>query len=323
MKSAERRASERKLSMGRDPMSFQPPITTGPLDDPGALRNGSSGHEASITDACVVATMRDVACAAWTTARSVVLTGSMSRGEASWGEENNRLRLLGDAEFLVVFNDGVKLPDANQVSRVTSQVEARLCDRGIDAHVGLSPVAEKYLRALRPHIFAYELIAHGKVIAGDPDILQLTPEFSPVDIPLEDGFRLLMNRVIELLEALCDDDPGQSHRVPYRTLKLWLDMATSFLLFKGAYEPTYRARAIRLREMASSGSDFPIPADYFTDRVAQATSVKLGGRAEVAGRGEFPLFVNAVRELWRWQLQRLTGMSACASDAALRRKWSR
>jgi hypothetical protein len=279
-------------------------------------------HESVAPEACLIANVVEVTAAACTAVRAVVLTGSMARGEASWIEQNNRLRLRGDAEFLLIFRNRAKLPRAEQISQLSADVESLLSDAGIDAHIGLSPVEESYLYTFRPHIFAYELIVHGKVVAGDSDILRLARRFDLADIPFEDGFSLLMNRIIELIEALCGGSAGQSDRARYCILKLWLDMATSYLLFKGGYEPSYRARAARLREMAESRADAPIPIAYFADSVESATSIKLGIQAETIEDASLASLVSAVRALWRWQLQHLTGMSLDATDAALRRRWS-
>ena len=42
--------------------------------------------------------------------RAVVLTGSLARDEATWVRDGAGRRLLGDAEFLLVFEQRVALP---------------------------------------------------------------------------------------------------------------------------------------------------------------------------------------------------------------------
>lgn len=149
--------------------------------------------------------------------RSLVLTGSLARDEGTWLHEKDRMRLAGDAEFLAVFAEHARLPSADVVAAVERAVEKRLHESGLEVHIGLSPVGPRYLRSLRPHIFAYELLEHGRVTWGDENILSLAPRFSRADIPLEDGFRLLLNRIIELLEAMCS---GQGELL---TIGQWLD----------------------------------------------------------------------------------------------------
>lgn len=292
--------------------------------------------------------VREIACTSFRPGlRSLVLTGSLARDEGTWVHENGRELLAGDAEFLAVFGDHTQLPSADAVAAAARAVEKRLHESGVEVHIGLSPVGPRYLRRLQPHIFAYELLKHGRVIWGDENILSLAPRFSRADIPLEDGFRLLVNRIIELLEAICTSQPGMSASstfsgaVHYRAMKLWLDMATSFLLFQGQYQSTYRQRASALTEMAlhseadSNGSaDTPIPFDRFAQRVSSATDYKLGiteGGAIIAegaplscaswGSLHLRSLVEDAHSLWRWELRRLTGLNGSASDNELIKLW--
>ena len=202
--------------------------------------------------------------------------------------------------------------------------EERIASAGIEAHVGLSPVPAGYLRRLQPNIFSYELITHGKVVWGDPHILNLAPAFEIAEIPLDDGFRLLMNRMIELLEIVCELDAlaASASTVRYRAMKLWLDMATSYLLFERQYVPTYRGRAARLRELgAESSTAAPIRLRRFSRMVALATRCKLGEfeDTEMQEFADLATLIDAARSLWRWELERLT--APCASDIDLRRRW--
>lgn len=256
---------------------------------------------------------------------SVVLTGSLARDEGTWLHQGARTRLAGDAEFLLVFEERKPLPSPILTKRLCAAVEARLAEHGIDAHIDLSPVGPAYLRRQQPHIFAYELITHGKVLWGDTQILDLVPRFTPADIPLEDGYRTLLNRMTELLEALCEMEDGEpiTDAVGYRAMKLSLDMATSFLLFNRLYEPSYRARAHRLREFQALSAPSPLPLSRFTDCVQVATQRKLGevdGPA-VPNRAGLWRLIQDCRMLWRWELQNLTGSNPGTPDSELMRQW--
>jgi len=270
--------------------------------------------------------------------RAIVLTGSLARGEGTWVHDNRGCSLAGDAEFLVLFSDGVRLPSAQLIEGLRRSIELRLHAESVDAHIGLSPVYPTYLRRLRPHIFAYELVQHGKVVWGERHILDLAPRFSPAEIPVEDGFRLLMNRIIELIDVLCTGPhstaPQDSYcgAVHYRVMKLWLDMATSFLLFQGRYESTYRSRAESFAQMASrSGSNgdglvvAPIPLERFAERVSFATNYKLGTGRAAASISERDLcdLIDDVHALWRWELERLVAQSVRLDDARLLSRWLR
>ena len=183
----------------------------------------------------------------------------------------------------------------------------------------MSPVSAGYLRRLRPGDLSFELISHGKVVWGDRHILKLAPQFEASEIPLEDGYRLLMNRMIELLEIVCEHDRpvAGALAVRYRAMKLWLDMATSNLVFQREYVPTYRGRAARLRELAAESSTVaPIPMHRFARMVKLATCCKLGeiGDTEMGEFGDLVTLTDAAHGLWRWQFERLAAPSASDCD---------
>ena len=256
--------------------------------------------------------------------RAVVLTGSLARGEGTWLREDARVRLAGDADVFAIFGDCAPLPASERVVQLQRAIEDRLAANGIEAHIGLSPVRSDYLRRLQPNIFSYELTTHGKVVWGDTHILKLVPAFTVADIPLDDGFRLLMNRMIELLEAVCEVESPISNApaVRYRAMKLWLDMATSYLLFQRRYVPTYRGRAAGLKDLAAEPSAIaPIPLPRFAKSVALATRCKLGESAnqEMRKFSDLDTLIDDAHSIWRWELERLTGSNA--SDNDLLRRW--
>ncbi len=270
--------------------------------------------------------------------RAVVLTGSLARNEATFGTEEGHASLLGDAEFLLLFRKGASLPAAPATDALRRAIEGALLDRGLRCVVELSPLRPDFLRRLQPHIFAYELRECGQVVLGDPKILSLIRPFSARDISLEDAWQLLCNRMIEMLEvvsALAGRPASLPSEVFYRTVKLYLDMATSLLVFAGAYQPTYRRRAGALQQLAQTagaGQRFPFDLGDFSRNVAACTEWKLSGETPAMqhavtgdnGRG-FKLWEDAIlyaHLLWRWELERMTGMRAQASDRELLKKWT-
>jgi hypothetical protein len=260
--------------------------------------------------------------------RAVVLAGSLARDEGTWRTDGGRSRALGDAEFLLVFGDRAPLPDARVVQKLADRVDAHLARLGIVSPVTLSPVRGAYLRRLPPSIFAYELRTSGKVVWGDATVLSLTPAFSAADIPFEDAWRLLCNRLVEQLEVASDvTEPSTDFLEPtlYRTVKLHLDMATSLLVFLGSYKPTYRERAERLRDMARRQGQtglYPFRLEPFARIVTACTEWKLAGGDEPAPEGvSWDGAIERARRLWRWELARLSGASAELPDHALLEAW--
>jgi hypothetical protein len=271
--------------------------------------------------------------------QALVLAGSLSRDEATVIEEYGRQKCLGDAEFLLAFDKSVTIPTSRELEPLLRQIEARLEQRNILCHVVAGTCRGDALRWFRPGIFAYELRTHGKVVWGNGEILSLLPGFSASDIPREDAWRMLCNRMIEQLEFECElslEMTQLSCALFYRVVKLYLDMATSLLVFAGAYRPTYRERAEHLKLLANSPAsvhEFPFPLYEFADRVRACTLFKLqeGAAGKAAPTGKDLLAdaafwkeaISYAHLLWRWELVRLTGASNDLSNRQLLGQWIR
>jgi|SRR5579862_180300 len=269
--------------------------------------------------------------------RAVILTGSLARDEATVVEEKNKWRLLGDAEFLLIFHDGASVPHESALTLLRHDIEASISELGITGEICLSAAHLKYLRNLRPNIFDYELRNCGQVVGGDPAILAHIPNFTSAEIPLEDGWRLLSNRMVEQFDALdgLEQKPKKlSTRLLYRTIKLYLDMATSFLLFAGEYAPSYSLREKRLltiKETRPGNDDFPFDLRSFCDRVIECMQLKLSqewinASANPAAATElgFSWWEEAIRYaqlLWRWELALLTRASVRNNNQELLERW--
>jgi hypothetical protein len=268
----------------------------------------------------VAAALRDLICAetraicqqtCGQTLRAIVLTGSLARNEATFVERPGGTTLLGDVEFLLVFHSGAPLPSVGDTQRMQGEIERRLLRHGLHGTVTVSGVSPSYLRRLRPSIFAYELTTYGSVIVGDHSVLSLVRQFAPSEIPLEDAWRLLANRIVEQLASvgkLPADEAPLPDDIHYRTVKLVLDMATSLLVFVGGYKPTYAERSVSLRHLANSplAAKWPFPARAFADAVVDCTEWKLSGRpSEGASRVFWGRAVAYAQSLWAWELAQL------------------
>jgi hypothetical protein len=260
--------------------------------------------------------------------RAVVLTGSLARDEATFVQEGEGWRALGDAEFILVFDPHLLLL-AHDLELLRSRIEDSLLRQGVRVAIGLRATGTTDLRKMRPCIFTYELRVCGQVIWGDQQILSCIPAFTASDIPLEDAWQLLCNRIVEHLEVadeLADGSKPLSSAAHYRTVKLFLDMATSLLVFAGRYEPTYRGREQQLTLLAERGSaddGWPFSLGPFAKLVTACTEWKLLTKTVdgITGRELWKAAVEYARLLWRWQLFKLTGASVETSDRKLMRKW--
>ena len=248
--------------------------------------------------------------------RALILSGSLARGEGSVAMDGEHCRVLGDAEFLAVFADGARRPTASAIRATAARIQAALREGRVSCPITLSAVPEGYLRALRPAIFAYELRSCGRVIWGDPTVLQRIPELSAQKIPMEDAWRLLCNRLIEQVEVMPspgDSDALMSSEARYRLVKLHLDMATSLLVFAGEYEPTYRGRSERLGGLArraARADEHPFPLEPFARTVEACTRWKLENSGSNPPSLSLTAALDQAHQLWRWELVRLTGTLA-------------
>ncbi len=258
--------------------------------------------------------------------RSLLLTGSVARDEATMVAHPGGWRVLGDADFIVVLERHAPLPTADAVATLTAQCESELRAAGVVVHVGMAAVHDDYFRRLPAHIFTYELRGCGRVVCGDDNPLELIPAFPASAIDREDAWRLLANRVIERLE-LSPSLPGEkssatSEEMHYRTVKLFLDMATSLLVFLDAYEPTYAGRARKLRQLAEQGDEqavLPFALKDFAGRVDECTQWKINGGGGVWNSAPeiFREALDYARRLWQWELAKLTATAAGASPEVL------
>jgi hypothetical protein len=259
--------------------------------------------------------------------RAVVLTGSLARGEGSLSSDGTPGKLASDAEFVVILHDRAPLPKSSDTTKLSAEIESQLAVDGVQCHISLSCAHGDFLRKMRPHIFAYELKTCGKVLLGEQNILSLIPSFAPTDIPLEDSWRLLSNRMIEMAEGLCEAHSLGRGPVPqdvfYRAIKLNLDTATSLLIFKGNYAPSYRQRSQNISDLAKNSVDatgLPFSLTQVALLTAECTDWKLLGNTAVRDAVDWQWIAITCRNaslLWEWELRRMTKAEGELSPAEL------
>jgi hypothetical protein len=247
--------------------------------------------------------------------KAIILTGSAARGEATVLRVQGGWEFPGDCEFILVFKPGEALVKPDRIAEIQKEISGRLLRLCIVCPVGLSPVHPTYLQRLGPQIYTFELKQCGSVVWGDPNILAMIPNWSASDIPREDAWRLLCNRMIEQLSAAgqtLGPGSGLTLQPDYQTVKLALDLATSFLIFCGKYAPSYQERSsllIRLAEKYWQIPGQPFALRPFAELVQRLTCWKVcpacGGAGFIASLQ--PTVWHYARRLWNWELRQLTG----------------
>ncbi len=269
---------------------------------------------------------------------ALILTGSFARGEGSVMAARGRLRVLGDIEFLVVLASAVDYYAYRTQVAAWGKEATEAVRHDVEVDVEFGPVGIEYLRRYaQPSIFVYDLIRHGKVVWGPPDIIELVRDFGPEHIPPADALYLLFNRTIEQLEAW-DRVPTLEGRalwdLAYQRLKLMLDLAGSALAFSGRHEPSYEARpgafARLLAETPSLAAALPATFVPDLERAARLKIAPGDGSGVLADeltieaqrawiRSRMATAVPAVTALLRWELAAL--LETDGDIPALLRRW--
>jgi hypothetical protein len=262
--------------------------------------------------------------------RALILTGSLARDEASFVHKENSWAVRGDAEFMMVFEKNAALPAIAALGEIRLRIENDLLQQNLQCKIDLSVVYSNYFQNLPAHIFTYELKHCGRVIAGDDCILQSIPDYSAEDLSREDAWRLLCNRLLEILECaaeLSSENNPPSAALRYKILKLYLDMATSFLVFVQAYAPTYGERRDVLQRLSgqkTTTGPYPFELGSFADLVANCTVQKLVSHPDSEDLIELSCraAIQTAHALWRWELARLVGAKTELTDLELFNKWT-
>ena len=254
---------------------------------------------------------RMIAAALGQKARAIVLTGSLSRGETTLQRDQSVWRVLGDATFLIVLDQPIQI----NLAHLEQEIHRSLLKQGVSCKVVVVTSTAGNLRAMKPHIYAHELRERGVVLWGDKNALSLIPAFGASDIPKEDGWWLLCNRIIEQIEtaAAASTLDENCTAVRYRIAKLYLAMAACYLLVIGRYEPSYQSRAARLKQIAETNPSAPSPLPWhrFSNFVSYCTDLKMHGETGTP-LNDFPCCADAVADaevMWRWAAAEILGMS--------------
>jgi len=307
-------------------MSGPPELARKPTHSPGALPDSIQLRETI----CGVVQRECTRCFSGLL-KALISTGSLTRDEATIIRTEESWVVRGDAEFMLVFEKNAALPATAALGGVRRRIESDLLQQKIECKIDLSAVHPSYFQRLPAHIFAYELKHCGQVIWGDDRILQFIPDWPVHDLSLQDAWRLLCNRMIEVLECaaeLTNDENPPSAALHYKILKLYLDMATSFLVFVRAYAPNYQERRKILRRFAderTKAGEYPFEVGILANRVDDCTDQKIQMQCNTTRPLDLSWrdALEIAHALWRWELARLAGAREQVSDRELFAQWMR
>jgi hypothetical protein len=239
----------------------------------------------------------------------MLLTGSLARGEGTLArDDGGRMRWLSDIECLLVFDDQSRTAwTAIQIAlaRACAEFNGQPARRTKGLKADLSSIGATQLARMRPSIFTYELGEHGKLLWGEPSTVPM-PIISPQRSLRRDGFRLLNNRIMEIVNARAE---WESHANPtpvviYALDKFWRELGSSLSTFVGCYRTTYQQRGTALLSILPTLEDrLGNAARMLTARLGSANApgcsqVRITENEIFA---EFASAMAAAAEVWNWE----------------------
>ena len=250
-----------------------------------------------------------------------VLTGSMARGEASVIQTEEGYESLSDMEFLVTHAQPINLSSIfKRLGEFEVGANERVRKAGFRCKIEFTYAVQRFFETVRPSIFSYELKEHGKVIHGLSNPLSLMRDFSANNIPQIDAFYLLCNRILEQLDGIrryfVDDNFRDVIKFRYSILKLYVDLATSILIFLGGYSSTYEGRRVAMLSMDWAKTNDVPNRKFLVDKVNHWTNVKLSPTYDTmqlmqhdAVIEEWVELARIALSIWLWELEQFMGRS--------------
>lgn len=210
---------------------------------------------------------------------AIILRGSFGRGEGSVYYQKDEIRFLSDYELDVVTRSSSSRSIFKSLSVQLSK------DLGVKT--GLRWARPDFLTRERigpyvvgkttPTISLYEIRYGSKTLYGD-DFFRGAAEINPMDIRLDSGMYLLLNRMAESILYMRPDkkQPEEEPEAYYWINKTILACAESLLLIWGRYHFSYAERGRRFAALANSHLNFMADGGVgLSGWVARATSYKL------------------------------------------------
>jgi predicted nucleotidyltransferase len=213
---------------------------------------------------------------------AVFLCGSFAAGDESVVLEMDPPVLLSDVDLVVVVKSFEALSEwSRRRAELGSACEDLWREVRFSGRVDVGVMLAKDLAALPARPGVCDMRALGKVLAGDPAILERIPAYAPSDITAREAIILVENRSVSLLDARLGrrpDGEAEPYGFLYRIARVYTDIAAAALSIAGAYVPGYAARAELIRAKTGAGGNDSLarlidPA--LCDRIDRWTAFKL------------------------------------------------
>lgn len=180
---------------------------------------------------------------------SIIVSGSISRGELTSKEINGSLEIFGDFEFYIVVKDNISALDIYKPKIEKDYYRTKCNQKNMIFHVDSEVFREKDISKLPAKIRFFELKEKGQTVYGK-DILEQIPGITPDTLDMRDTndilYRRLHNILLNMTEPLLFNKPQVSEldslSFKYILARNILDMTTIILAHKKYLIPSYNGR---------------------------------------------------------------------------------
>ena len=220
--------------------------------------------------------------------KSIILRGSFGRDEVSFGWINEKITYYSDCEIIVINPKNQFKKNITEIATELSnelQLKVEIADLEPELKYFLKFGLVKYII---PTIDNYELKYGSKVIYGE-NFLEKLPIFNAKDIPIWEGIRLILNRMIEcshyfnLYNQLTEISDQQKNNLYYWINKLILACQDALLILIKKYHYSYRTRnKIFVHTYLDNFSNIHHDVPSFLQLTIHATKFKLNHNQEIS-----------------------------------------
>ncbi len=194
---------------------------------------------------------------------AIVLCGGYGRGEGGVQRKNSQEYPFDDYDLLVVFKS-LKPKEQAQINLSLGRLAMQISEKTA-VPVDIAPVVDLETLSRAPFTLFWYLIRHShRVLWGQVDLMQTLPTFPVEQLAADEGYKLLLNRGIELWRAIDAGFPLVDPWIDPRWQSLLLALHNAIIalgdavmIFRGCYHPIYQERIAILKSLLQHEQDLP------------------------------------------------------------------
>lgn len=241
---------------------------------------------------------------------SIVLGGGYGRGDGGvlTDELTNTKKLYNDLDFFVFF-ETMSSKNKNLLNKLLSELAEKWSEKlSIDVDFAQARAINVIPKATQKTLMYQELLCGHEVIFGNSHILNSLTRIASCDLPILEGFRLMLNRGTGLFlakEKYASDE--LDYNFIWRNLhKCALGAGDAYLIINHQYDYKIEHRLAKLEKILSK-------ANF----LLYENAVKFKFSPEIIGKNQIVEYIIQVEAFWR---KNLLLISSCNSSAELVKK---